>query len=171
MSVRVFDHRRRRAIGTNAINDQRVIFNAKAMFCGNGSLPIFDQRIEKFHDLSAFDANKMIVMVSAVEFEHRLSAFEMATAHQTYAFELGQYAINGRQSDLFVVIDEFPINILGTQMPLVAAFENPQNFDSGRSHLESGLFDLLIFQFVFPVMQWIRQDGLHPAFVNMRPRD
>ena len=88
----------------------------------------------------------------------------METAHQPGAFKLGQNTIDCRQSNLFVMTQEFLVDILGSQMPFSTPFENPKNLDPRDSDLESGLFDLLVFQCSLP-----RHVRKRPSLAKSRP--
>ncbi len=157
------------APGADSVDDQGMILDPKVMFRRNGGLPILDEHIDELNDLAAFDAHQVIVMITAIEFEDRLASFEMAAAHQPRALELGQDAIDGRQSDILVMTQEFLIDILGTQMPLSTIFKNPQDLHPRCRDLEPGLFDLLVFQFFNPRRALKRPRLSTPTFIVMRP--
>ena len=75
-----------------------------------------------------------------IEFEHGLTALEMVPRDQTRRFELGQYTVDGRQTDFFVQIEQRPIDIFRALMPDVRGFHQLENLHSGQCDLEAGFF-------------------------------
>jgi hypothetical protein len=127
-----------------------VIFDAEVALLGNLGLALLDHRVAKLHDLAAFDADQMVVVIAAVELEDGLAGFEVTPAHKPRPLELGQDAIDGRKPDLLSIIEKLLVDILGAQVALAAAFEDGKNRDPRCRDLETCLFDLLDFQIPSP---------------------
>lgn len=132
------------AAGADSVDHQRVVHDSESVPLGNGTLALFDDLFDKLDDASAFHANQMVVVSVAVQLEHGLAAFEMMAADQTGAFELGQDPVDRRQTDLLAGLQQFLVHVLGAQMPLIAALENPEDLDPRQRHPKAGLLDLLV---------------------------
>lgn len=151
---------RRLTAGADAVDNQRVFLDPEAVFSGNGALPLLDHGIDELDDFAALDADQMVMVTTAIQFENGLAPFKMAPTNQSGAFKLGQDTIDRRQPDVFIVTEQFAVNTLGAQMALAAVFQNAQDLDPRHRDLESGLFDLLIAQFGLPIARW--SGSIHP---------
>ena len=63
-------------------------------------LPLLDLGVEEFLDAPAGQAHEMVVMLLVVELEDRLARLEMMADQKPRLLELGQYAVNGGESDI-----------------------------------------------------------------------
>ena len=59
-----------------------------------------DFGIHEFDHFAGFHVDHMVVVTAVRELENRVTAIEVVAHHQTSRFELGQYAINGCQTDV-----------------------------------------------------------------------
>jgi len=105
------------------------------MLPGNDPLALFDGLLHELDDLAALDAHQMVVMATAIELEYRLPAFEVVTAHQPGTLELGEDSVDGCEADLLSFLEEYLVDILCAQMPLIAALERIENLDPRQGHL------------------------------------
>ncbi len=102
-----------RASGFGAIDVQMqgVILYREAAFRRNVSLTAFYFFIEKFFDMTALDANQMIVMIADIEFIDGFIAIEMMADEESGLLELGQNPIDGSQADIDLFPDQHAINV------------------------------------------------------------
>src|SRR5687768_7773742 len=93
-----------------------------AILC-NLDLALLYFRIVKFFHPSALQADQMIVMTVAGEFEYCFPALEVVAFEQACLFELGEDAIYRGQTDVFTLTDQGSINVLSREMAHRAAFK------------------------------------------------
>lgn len=117
---------------------------------GNLFLPSFDDFVGELAHLAAFHAKNMIVMVTPVQLENGISAFEMKALHQPRRFELGQNPVDGSQTNFLTLFQKVFVNIFGREMVLRnrRVFQHFQNLYPRQRHLEAGVSDFLSFQCV-----------------------
>jgi len=70
------------ASGTDTIEAERVVSQLEALGVGDFVLQSLDGLVAEFLDTAALDADDMIVVIAAVQFENRITAFEVMTYHQ-----------------------------------------------------------------------------------------
>lgn len=100
-------------------------------------LAALDLVIEELDDLTTFQAHHMIMVLLVGHFEHGMTAIEIVANHQSCGFELGQYAIDGRQTDILASLQQGLVDIFGTEVAIRGAFENLQDLDAGQRDFES----------------------------------
>lgn len=76
-----------------------MIGQLKTETSGDFLLAPLDQLVAELFDLAALDAQYVIVMIAAVEFENGVAGFEVVPFDKTRGLELGQHAIHGREPD------------------------------------------------------------------------
>ena len=129
-----------------AVDRQAMIADIETLLRGYLSLPSFDGFVNKFLDLTAFDTHDVVVVLTAIQFEHRMPTLEIPPLHQSSRLKLRQHAVNRRQSDLLIGVQQHAVDILGTNVPLPAVLQQFQYLDPGQGDLESSLSDFLFFQ-------------------------
>ncbi len=85
----------------------------------------------------------MVVVLTFVELINGLAAFKMVAAQNPRLLELGEYTVDRGQTDVGVVMQQVSKNIFGRHVPLRAALENLQDFQTGQ-----GGFEAVVFEFV-----------------------
>jgi hypothetical protein len=85
----------------------------------------------------------MIVVFAAIEFEHGLAAFEVMTYQQAGLLELGQHAVNGCETGIGAFFREDLVDVLGTQMPHVAFFEELENAQPRQGGFQPDGFEIV----------------------------
>lgn len=98
--------------------------------------------VELFH-LAALNADEVIVMMPLVEFEHRLARFEKVPFQQTGVLELRQYAINGRQTDVHVFLQQRLVDVFRTHVTHIGTLEQLEYLEPGQGGLESDVFQIV----------------------------
>jgi len=87
----------------------------------------------------------VIVMLAAVDLVHGLAAFEVVLYNQTRGLELGQDAINRGQTDIILMLEKLPVNILCGHMLTARSFEYFEDTPAGVRHLPTGPAQILSF--------------------------
>ena len=123
-----------------------MLFQFEAPFPGNLLLALLDGLIEEFLDMTTLHANDVVMMATAVQLEHRVTAFEVVSLHQAGAFELGQHPVNRRQANLLPVLEQQLVDILGADMALFGRFQQSQDLDAWQRDLQPRPFDVLVVQ-------------------------
>ncbi len=93
-----------------------MVGQVKALAAGDFHLQALDGRILEFLHAAALNTDDVIVVITTVEFEHRVAALEMVTDHEPRRFELGQHPIDRSQADFLALGDEALEDLLRTQM-------------------------------------------------------
>lgn len=101
-------------------------------FGGDFMLALFDGVVVEFFDFAAFKANEVVVVAAVVEFEYRMTTFEVMTQHQTGLFELRQNSVHGGESNVVILLQKGLVHVFRTHMPVRCVFENVQNFGPGQ---------------------------------------
>lgn len=97
--------------------------NGEAVFGGNFFLPGFDSGIKKFFQMSALQANDMVVMGSVIQLEHGFSAFKIVAHQDAGEFELREDAINRGQTDILAAGNQQLEHIFRAQVVVLAVLE------------------------------------------------
>jgi len=85
----------------------------------------------------------MVVVMAFIELINGLAAFEIVPAQNARLLELCQDTVNRGQTDVGVVQQQLPKNIFSRHVPLRAALENLQNFQTGQSGFEAVVFEFV----------------------------
>jgi len=112
--------------------------------CRDVALAGFDSLIEELFDPSALLANDMVMVMTAVEFEHRLPALEMVSFSQPGIDELGKDPIDGRKPNLLAPLQQRFIYIFGGHVPRFGGFQDLEDLYPRQSDLQACLADFLI---------------------------
>lgn len=121
---------------------QRVFVYAEATLARNFLLTLFYCRIIKFFDAAALQAHQMVMMTALIELKNGFAAFEMMAHEQTGGLKLCQHTINRRQTDIHLLGEQMPIDILRRQMAIGAFLEDIENLESRKCRLEAGVFEV-----------------------------
>ena len=97
--------------GAINIQMQGVVLDGEPAFSCDISLAAFDFFIEKLFDMTALDADQMIVMIADIELVDGFVAVEMMAYEQTGLFELRQYPVDGGQTDIDFFRDQHAVNV------------------------------------------------------------
>ena len=108
---------------------------------------LFDRPIDELFDPSAVNTDDMIVMRALIELVNPKSALEMMARHQPGRFELREHAVDCRESDIEVGIEQTFVDFFGREMALRSAvtrlvgarFQDFENSESRRRDLYTRL--------------------------------
>ena len=124
----------------------------EAVLLGYSALTALDLGIAKFDDPAGLDAHHVIVVLAAVQFEHRmagrrLARLERMPGYQTGRLELGEHAIHRREADFLALFPKPIVYLLGTHVLafLGLGLENLQDFQPRHGYLEPGFFKVGVF--------------------------
>src|SRR5579864_1146918 len=134
-----------RAPGLGAIGVQveRVLADFEPTLLGDLRLALLDLGVVELLDAAALHAHEVIVVLPLVELEHRLAGFEMMPDEQSSLLELGQYAIDGRKSDVETVGEQELVDVLGGEMANLRRLEQIDDLEAGNRRLETGAFEVV----------------------------
>ena len=128
------------------VQRHRVIAQFVAQALRNRLLALFDGLIDELFDAAAVKTHDMVVMRPLIKFEDRHAVFEMMARHQPGRLELREHAIDGREANVLVGLDQSLVDALGGHVTGRTALENFEDLESRPRDLESGLAQILAFQ-------------------------
>lgn len=100
-----------------------------AVRLGDRVLQFLDLVADEFDHLARVDIDHMIVVATIVEFEDGVAICEVLPRHQASGFKLGEHAVHRGEPDVFARIEQLPVNILGTEMPIFRARQDLEDLD------------------------------------------
>ena len=95
---------------------ERVLLDDETAFARNALLAAFDFLVVELFDVSALDADQVIVVRAVLFFVDGLAGFKMAAVEQAGLFKLGERAINGGQADIDVFAQQHLVDIVCRQV-------------------------------------------------------
>ena len=122
---------------------QRMIADRETAILRDAALTPFDFRVIELFDATALHADEMIVMARVFQLEHRLARLEVMALQKSRVLELGQHAIDRRQSGIEALFGEQAIDVFGGKVPhraLLEQLEDPQSWHGG---LEADRFEVV----------------------------
>ena len=128
------------AVLADTIDIERVIGHLIALFSGYFLLTVFDHLVDEFVHLTALDTQDMVMVFALIQFKNGLTALEMVPGHQAGLLKLGQYAVDGRQTDFLAALQQCLVDIFGAHVPDLALFQKMQDLDTRQRRLEAGIF-------------------------------
>lgn len=117
----------------------------KTVRLGRFLLDTLDIGIMELDHPAGFGADHVIVMlVTTIEFKHRVAAIEIVARDQACRLELRQHPVDRRQPDILARLDEVLVDIFRTEVTLLVAFQHLQDFHPRHSDLEPCLAQFLV---------------------------
>ena len=132
------------AIGPGAVgvNVQAVVADGETACLRNLFLAFFDLAVVELLDMAALQADQVVVMAAAVEFEHRLAGFEVVALEQPGLLELGQHPVDSGEPGVGAFLDQFFVDVLGGKVAYRAFFKQLENAQSRQGGLEPDVFEM-----------------------------
>ena len=127
------------AVFALAVHDQAMFAQAKAEFLGFFVLALFNHIILEFNNQAAFDANHVIVMIAALQFEYGMAAFKVVATHKASGLKLRKYTVNSGQTDIVLSIEELAINVFSRHMTRRAVFQHFEDFEARQRYFEASV--------------------------------
>jgi hypothetical protein len=87
----------------------------------------------------------MIMMLAPIQFENSRPALEMVPGDESGRLKLGQDPVHGRQTNIFVGVQESPVDVFGRQMMARFDRQNVEDLDARRRDLEACFAKILAF--------------------------
>lgn len=100
----------------------------ETMLGGNFVLPLLDLRVRELDHRAAMRTNQVVVMVTIVELKYGLHAIKLTAAENASLLELREHPIHRGQTDVDLISQKNPIDILGTEVSLLGASKNIEDF-------------------------------------------
>jgi hypothetical protein len=113
------------------------------MLLGDGMLATLDFLVEKLFDMTALQAEQMIVMAATVEFVNRLVIVEMMPNQNAGMLELGQDAIHRGEADIDAVSKQKTVNIIRRQVAPIGLLEQGENFQARTGNFQAQGLELI----------------------------
>jgi hypothetical protein len=115
---------------------------------GDLFLQHFDGFVLKFFYSATLGADHVVVMFAPVEFEYGVAAFEVVALNQACGFELGQYPVDGGQTDFLALGNEASVDLFGRKMAFsrFPSFEDFEDLDTRQGDLETRVSYVFGFQ-------------------------
>src|SRR6476661_10325426 len=128
-----------RTIGFRALDVQvqRMVLDAEPARLRNLGLPPLDRGIVELLDVSAFDADDMVVMSALLELENGFPALEVVSQQQASLLELGEHAVNGGKPGVGSVLQQRLVDVFGREMANVALLEDFEDTQSRQCCFET----------------------------------
>ena len=92
---------------------KRVFTNQKTALLGDFFLSPLDFCVDKLFDVTAINANKVIVVRSGFQFKNRSPGFKMVPFEQANLFKLSQHSVNRRQPDIVIFGQQKTVHVVG----------------------------------------------------------
>lgn len=101
-------------MGADPVDRQGVICDPKIVLFSDAALKFLDSRVHELLDFAASCTDEVIVVFLVVELEHSMTALKIVSNDHTSGLELGEDAIDGSKSHLFIRVQHDPVDLLGT---------------------------------------------------------
>ena len=111
--------------------DHLVIDQLLAVLFDDVFLQRLDALVDELGDLAGIYVNHVVMMLFRRELVDRMPFSKVMTRHDAGRFELSQDAVDGRQPDGVVRIEQGLVDVFGAQMVGVRALEYFQDFQPG----------------------------------------
>jgi hypothetical protein len=79
----------------------------------------------------------MIMVAAVCQFEYGMAAIEIMPNHEASRLELGQHAVNGRQTDILAGLHQRLVDVLGTHMAPIGGIQHLQDLDPWQGYFEA----------------------------------
>jgi hypothetical protein len=119
----------------------------KVQALGDLLLPLLDELVGELLDLSAPDADQVVMVIAAIQLEDRIAAFEMMPFHEARRFELREHPIHGREAYFLSLGQQKLVYFFRRQMTISVTpfFEHLQNLDPRQGDFQASVSDILGF--------------------------
>lgn len=116
-----------------------MIMEGKATFLRDVFLTLFDVAINEFFHLAAGGADQVVVMITFIELEHGRVCVEMMADNNARFGKLHQHAVNGRKSNVDLLVDQKTVDFFGRQVLGLALMKKLQDAQPRQCHFQTGL--------------------------------
>lgn len=109
---------------------QGVFLDGEAALFRNFFLAGLDFRVIELFHAATVKADQMIMVRSMIDFKNGFATLKIVALKKSCLFKLGQYAIDGGQTDIRTLIDQDAVYVFGGKMPDSGALEEFENFQA-----------------------------------------
>lgn len=107
------------AVRAESVKSKRVFGQLKPMLFGDSFLFSFYKLAMKLYHFAAALAHHVVVVFFWGYLKHRVVVFKVVPQYDASGFKLCEYAVNGSKTDIFTLVDEGFIDILGAHVVLL----------------------------------------------------
>ena len=86
----------------------------------------------------------MIVTVAVIQLEHGLTRIELAALQHAGLLELGQHAVDRRQADFDLLIDQRAIDIFGAEVAMFGFMEDFEDLQARERGLQADILEFAL---------------------------
>lgn len=88
-----------------------MLLNGEAALGGNLFLARFNGAVVELFNVTALQADDVIMVFAMIEFEYGFAAFKMVAHQQAGVLKLGEYAVDRGQTDIFPAAMQDVVNV------------------------------------------------------------
>lgn len=121
-----------------------MIHDLKPMLCGDFLLTLFDQRVIKLNYFAGIGSHHVIVVLLVIEFKNGVPAFEVMPQNKTGRLKLREHTIDGGNAHIVALVQELFVNIFCTEVTIVRAFQQAEDFESGHGDFKARFLEICI---------------------------
>jgi hypothetical protein len=129
--------------GAVGVQAQGMVGNHKTLGQGHVVLTLFNLGVIKLFHFAAVKAHHVVMMLAFVELIHGLATFKVIATEQASLLKLRQDAVDRRQANVSVVVEQLLVHILGGHVPLCALLKDFQNLLTGHGGLQASAFEFV----------------------------
>ncbi len=133
------------------VNHEGVVADCKPVPLGHGRLALLDTAVNELFDPAAIETQDVIVMRPGIELEHRHAIGKVMPRDEPRRLELREHPVHRREADVFLQIDEAPVNVFGRKMARAAFLEDVENLHARQRDLQPGFAQVIAFHFGLPI--------------------
>src|SRR5262249_46072822 len=112
---------------------------------GDRGLALFDTGIHELFHAPAVETHDVVMVRALVELEDRHAILEMMARDQAGSLELSEHAVDGREPDVLVRLEQRPIDVLRRQMTRRAALEDFEDLQPRQCDFQTRFAQVLAF--------------------------
>lgn len=127
------------------VDVERVVVDGKAALGGSFFLACLNTCIVKLFNVTALQADDVVMVHALIELEHRFAALEMMSHQQSGLLELCQHTINSSQTHIIATREQQFENLLCAQMAFLAGFEQAQHLEPRQGGFQTGALEVFGF--------------------------
>jgi len=128
-----------------------VVADREAMPLGDRRLPLLDAAIDELFDPTAIETQDMVVVRPGVELEYGHAIGEVMPRDEPRRLELREHAVDRGQADVFLQVDEPPVDVFGRQVARAAFLEDVENLHARQRDLQPGFAQVIAFHCGLPI--------------------
>src|SRR5262245_11054255 len=130
-------------LGALGVQVQRMIANREPAILRHLDLTLLDLGVVELLDPPAGHAHQVIVVAALVQLEHRLARLEVVALEDAGVLELGQHAVDSGEADVQALAHEHPVDVLGREVPHLAALEELEDAKARPGRLQAARFQVV----------------------------